>query len=343
MTRRIVAGTKNIWVLPEIPGGDAEISKFSLGLLSEARDIAAKVGGTVTALVFSEDSREVPGVFPQYGVSKVYSFRDLLFANKSAEACAEAVIPVIREEKPWLFIMGNTPLGRELAPRLAARLETALITDCVKIDLADPEKPRFYRPVYAGQLHQEIELRTDKTALVTLDPAVLDVKPPGTATAVETVFIEPKLSPEAVKIKHLEYLPADYQSVDVTDAETVVAAGMGAATEDLLPLVEELAALLGGAIGTTRPVVDDGKIPRERMIGQTGKVVSPDFYLALGISGASHHVGGIRDSGKIVAVNRDPQAPIFRSSDFGISADLKDVLPDLIKRIKRAKENGEIV
>jgi electron transfer flavoprotein alpha subunit len=146
-----------------------------------------------------------------------------------------------------------------------------------------------------------------------------------------------------VKVRHLEYLPADYRSVDVADAETVVAAGVGAATDDLLPLVEELAALLGGAVGTTRPVVDEGRIPRERMIGQTGKVVGPDFYLALGISGASHHVGGIRDSGKIVAVNRDPRAPIFRSSDFGISADLKDVLPELVKRIRRAKENGEIV
>jgi electron transfer flavoprotein alpha subunit len=179
--------------------------------------------------------------------------------------------------------------------------------------------------------------------MVTLDPAVLDVSPAAVAVPTETRVINSNLPPATVKVRHLEYLPADYQSVDVSEVETVVAAGMGAATDDLLPLVEELAALLGGAVGTTRPVVDEGKIPRERMIGQTGKVVSPDFYLALGISGASHHVGGIRDSGKIVAVNRDPQAPIFHSSDFGISADLKDVLPALIKRIKRAKENGEIV
>ncbi len=118
---------------------------------------------------------------------------------------------------------------------------------------------------------------------------------------------------------------------------------MGAAADDLLPLVEELAALLEGAIGTTRPVIDGGKIPRERLIGQTGKVVGPDFYLALGISGASHHVGGIQDSGKIVAVNRDPRAPIFQNADAGAVADLRDVLPRLIARIKRAKENGEIL
>ena len=118
---------------------------------------------------------------------------------------------------------------------------------------------------------------------------------------------------------------------------------MGAATDDVLPLVEELANLIEGSIGTTRPVVDEGKIPKERMIGQTGKVVSPEFYLALGISGATHHVGGIQDSGKIVVVNRDAQAPIFRSSDVGAAADLKEVLPALIEKIKRARENGEIL
>ncbi|MFH1646542.1 MAG: FAD-binding protein [Chloroflexota bacterium] len=119
--------------------------------------------------------------------------------------------------------------------------------------------------------------------------------------------------------------------------------GAGAADDDILPLVEELAALLEGAIGTTRPVVDGGKIPKERLIGQTGKVVSPDFYLALGISGATHHVGGIQESGRIVAINRDPHAPIFQSADAGITADLRDVLPLLIDRIKRAKDHGEIL
>ena len=107
--------------------------------------------------------------------------------------------------------------------------------------------------------------------------------------------------------------------------------------------IEELAALLEGALGTTRPVVDGGKIPRERMIGQTGKVVSPEVYLALGISGATHHVGGIQESGKIVAVNRDPRAPIFRSADVGLAADLQEILPKLIEKIKQAKSHGEIL
>ncbi|HEY98457.1 MAG TPA: electron transfer flavoprotein subunit alpha/FixB family protein, partial [Dehalococcoidia bacterium] len=151
------------------------------------------------------------------------------------------------------------------------------------------------------------------------------------------------LSPDTLLIKHLEYLPVDFRTVDVAEADTIVSAGMGAATDDLFPLVEELANLIHGTVGTTRPVIDEGKIPREKMIGQTGKVVSPDLYLALGISGATHHTGGIQDSGKIVAVNRDPQAAIFRSSDVGIAADLREVLPALIDKIKKAREDGAIL
>lgn len=333
---------KNIWVLPETTGSK-EINKLSLGLLTEARNIAEKVGGAVTAIAFGDKYLENVEVFGRYGVNRTYFFKDPLLKYFSSEACAAALLPQIQEEKPWLFLMGDTVVGRELAPRMAALLNTGLVTGCVRIDLSDPERPVFYRPVYAGQLYQEVVLDNERTMLVTMDPGVLDVKPSAFAASVETRIIEAKLSSDAVKTQHLAYLPAEFQKVGVTDAQTIVAAGMGAAADDLLPLVEELAALLEGAIGTTRPVIDGGKIPRERMIGQTGKVVGPDFYLALGISGASQHVGGIQDSGKIVAINRDPRAPIFQNADAGAVADLRDVLPRLIARIKKAKADGEIL
>jgi len=333
---------KTIWVLPEINSDDEAISRLSLGLLTEAGTLAERVGGTVTAIAFGDEYHDYSEVLAQYGVSRAYFFRDPPLKYFSAESYVAAIFSRVQEDKPWLFLMGDTMVGRELAPRLAALLDTGIVTNCVRIDLSDSEKPEFYRPVYAGQLYQKVVPETDCTMLVTIDRSVLNVRPVS-ATAVETLIIESKLSPESIKTRHLEFLPADFQKVDVADAATIVAAGMGAATDDLLPLVEELAALLEGAIGTTRPVVDGGKIPRERLIGQTGKVVGPDFYLALGISGAAHHVGGIQDSGKIVAVNRDPLAPIFQNSDAGAAADLREVLPKLIERIKRAKTDGEIL
>jgi electron transfer flavoprotein alpha subunit len=332
-----VAKPKEIWVLPEISENAEDISKLSLGLLSEARYIAEKVNGTVTALVFSGHDHGCPEVFGQYGVTRAYLFKDPLLKHFSAEAYASALLPAVQDDRPWLFLMGNTIVGKELAPRLAVLLETGLVSDCVKMDFSNTERPKFFRSVYEGQMYQEIVFETAKTMLVTMSPGVLNIIPTSPSQTVKVAVIEPKLSTEATRVKHMEFLPTDFRTVDVTDAEVIVTAGMGAATDELRPLTEELAALIGGAIGTTRPVVDEAKIARERMIGQTGKVVSPYFYLALGISGSIHHIGGIKDSGTIVAINRDPNAPVFQNADIGVIADLKDILPELIAKIKRAE------
>ena len=338
-----MSATREIWVLPELTGTDEEIGKTSLGLLSEARYIADRTNGTVTALVLGDSHGDYADILGQYGVSRACVFRDPLLRYFSAEAYAAALLPLLHEERPWLFLMGHTTIGREFAPRLAGILDTGLITNCAVTDLSQPEHPLFFRPVYADQLHQEVVFQAAGTMLVTMDTRILNINPVDKNTNVDIRIIEPGVASESFGAGHIDFLPADFQTVDVAEADTIVSAGMGAVDDDLLPLVEELAGLIEGSIGTTRPVIDSGKLPRERMIGQTGKVVSPDFYLALGISGASHHVGGIQDSGRIIAVNRDPQADIFRSADAGVAADLRDVLPKLIERIKQAKSNGEIL
>ena len=338
-----MAKPREIWVLPEINNTAEEISKLSLGLLSEAEYIAEKVNGTVTALVLSDQSQDYSEVFSQYGVTNAYIFKDPVLKYFSAEAYSAALVKKIQDDKPWFFLMGNTMVGKELAPRLAALLETGLISNCVRMDLTNPQRPKFFRPVYGEQLYQEVIFQTSKTMLVTMEPRVLNVTPCPQSREVKTSVIKPRLSPKAIRVKHLEFLPVDFRTVDVADADVIVSSGMGAATDELLPLVEELAGLVKGAIGTTRPVVDEGKISKERMIGQTGKVVSPDLYLALGISGSVHHVGGIKDSGTIVSINRDPKAPIFQNSDVGVIADIRDVLPKLIEKIRQAKRNGKIL
>ena len=338
-----MAKPREIWVLPEIDSSAEEFCKISLGLLTEARNVAEKTGGTVTALVLGDRKQDCSEVLGQYGVTSAYAFIDPALKYFSAEAYATALLAKIRVEKPWLFLMGHTTMGRELAPCLAALLETGLISNCARIDLSAPESPTFFRYVHGDQLFQELTFETDRTMLVTMDPRVLNTAPVSRKVKVSTLVIEPKLPPELIRVRHLEFLPADSQTVDVVEADTIVSAGMGAATDELLPLVEELAGLIEGAIGTTRPVIDGGKITRERMIGQTGKVVSPELYMALGISGATHHVGGIQDSGKIVSINRDPKAAIFQNSDVGVVADLKDVLPKLIEKIRQAREDGKIL
>lgn len=335
--------SSTIWVMPEIDAGDKEPSKLSLGLLSEARSIAEQTGGEAIGVIFTAAPAPVPEVLSQYGLSRVLIFQDPLFQSFSAEAYAAALLPRLRQNKPWIFLMGDTPAGRELAPRLAAFMECRIVTNCVKMDLGNPEQSKFYRGVYGGQLYQEITCGLDKTIMVTVDTRTLKAGPPMETGKVKTLLIESALPADLIKVKHVENLPADFKTVDVADAETIVAAGMGAISEELYPLVAELASLLEGSIGATRPVIDSGKVSRDRLIGQTGKTVSPDIYLALGISGATHHTGGIQDSGKIVAVNKDPQAPIFKNADTGAVIDLKEVLPKLIERIKKAKADGEIL
>ncbi len=334
---------RKIWVLPEINSNAEEISKLSLGLLSEANAIAQSVGGTVTALVLDDRVPDFSGIFGQYGVASAYIFRDPALKFFSAEAYTSVLLAKAREEKPWLFLMGYTTLGRELAPRLALLLETGLVSNCASMDLSCPEQPKFYRPVYGDQLYQEVVFQTDRTMLVTMDPRVLNITPLAKKVEVKSQVMEPRLSPDVIKARHIDFLPADFRTMDVTEANVIVSAGMGAASDEVLPLVEELAGLIEGTIGTTRPVIDCGKIPRERMVGQTGKVVCPGVYLALGISGATHHIGGIQEAGKIISINRDPQAAIFKSSDVGVAADLREVLPVLIERIRQAKKDGKIL
>ncbi len=329
--------SREIWVLPEIEGKAEEISKLSGGLLSEAAYIAGKVSGQVTAVVLGENGESYAETLGKYRVSRACVFKHPLLKYFSAETSAPILAERIQAEKPWLFLMGNTTAGRELAPRLAALLRTGVATGCVKMDLSDLEKPVFYRPTYGEQAYQEIVFSSPGVRLVTMDPAVFNIIPAIQPAQVKVDLIEPKLAVKETGVKHLAFLPADFKTMDVADAAVIVSAGMGAIDPEIWPLIRELADLLEGSIGTTRPVVDEGQIGRERMIGQTGKVVSPELYLALGISGATHHLGGIQESGTIVAVNRDPRAPIFQNADAGVIADLKAVLPGLIEKIKKNK------
>jgi electron transfer flavoprotein alpha subunit len=338
-----MTGPRQIWVLPEIDNETGEITKAGLGLLSEAKDISGKAGGSVVAVILAAESRDYSGVFGRYGVDEVMVFTDPLLADYSSDAYVVALLPYLRRGEPWMFLISDGIIGRELAPRLAIQLETGLVFDGAAVDLSNPDCPVFYRYVYGDQLFQEITVPATGTIFVTMDSRVLNDTPVSQGGIVKATEIEPKLFPDVVKTQHIDFLPADFKTVDVSEADVIVSAGMGAVSDDLYPLVEELADLIEGTIGTTRPVIDEGKIPRERMIGQTGKVVSPDFYLALGISGATHHVGGIQDSRRIASINLDSQAAIFSNSDVGVAADIREVLPVLIEKIKQAKEDGEIL
>ena len=249
----------------------------------------------------------------------------------------------IRPAPTLAVLFADSDVSRELAPLLAHRLGCGALLGCSDVVAGRSGGPIFVKPVYGGWLEQEVRAGAGTTAVVTLDlsgietPAAADEQAP----VLETLEIAAGAADAAAKVRRLELLPPDAKSVDLIHAKRIVSAGMGVGGEELLAAVQELAGLLDGSVGATRPVVDEGRLPKERLIGQTGRTVTPDLYVALGISGSPHHVAGVRKADKIVAVNRDPRAPIFQFSDVGYVADLQAVLPALVARIKEWRDAGE--
>jgi electron transfer flavoprotein alpha subunit len=233
-----------------------------------------------------------------------------------------------------LFV--DTDLGRELAPMVAHRLGSGAVIGCSDVLVRDGGLV-FVKPVYGGWLEQEIEPLPGTVPVVTLDLAGM----PAPESPAEALHAPDVLEIEGVTtsaVRSLERIPPDARTVDLVHAKRIVAAGSGSAGDALLEAARDLADLLEGSVGATRPVVDDGRLPKERLIGQTGRTVTPELYVALGISGSPHHMAGVRKAGKILSIDRDVRAPIFQFSDVGYIADLEDVLPALVQKIKEYRD-----
>jgi electron transfer flavoprotein alpha subunit len=276
--------------------------------------------------------------------------------NVDLEQLAAVLVDLVGRTRPVALLLADTDVGRQLAPMVAHRLGSGAVVGCS--DVLVREEPRSgvgagrrtlvcVKPVYGGWLEREIDPVAGFVPVVTLDLAGMEqpespadgllapeVVEMGTG-ALATVEIGALAPP---RVRRLELAAPDPRSVDLIHARRIVAAGSGSASERLLLAAHELAELLEGSVGATRPVVDDGLLPKERLIGQTGKTVSPELYLALGIAGSPHHVAGVRGADRILSVNRDVRAPIFQFSDIGYVADLEVVLPGLVEKIKEWRD-----
>ncbi len=278
--------------------------------------------------------------------------------DHSPEAVAAAVVEEARAVSPAAILLQDGDSGRQLAPFVAFGLGTGAVLRCSDaraVDAAgggsEADGLTFVKPIYGGWLEREVRANAGFLPVATLD--VAGVEPPeGMAVRAAAALDEAvslRLPPDPVsvaatafapavfaapRVHHVDTLPPDPRSVDLVHAERIVAAGMGAADEEVLAAVHQLADLLRGSVGATRPMVDEGRLPKERLIGQTGRTVTPELYLALGISGSPHHVAGVRKADRVLSVNRDVRAPIFHFSDVGYVADLAAVLPALIRRIE---------
>lgn len=317
---------------------DNEPKKITYEMLTAAHTLADSLEYDLGVAVFGDglDAESLAGDLGSRGADVVFTGNASELSTYASDPYAAAVQQVIAREEPKWVLFGMTPMGRDLAPTVAARTNAGLAMDIVGFEV-DGEKVTITRPMHSNQLLA--------TVVINSTPALATLRPNTWAAA------DPGDHPDAVvKELELDHLPAPRVDVvaveeqggerpDLSDAGFVVSGGRGVGSPEDFELIEELADVLGAAIGTTRAVVDAGWRPYEEQVGQTGKTISPQLYFAIGISGAIQHISGMRTSKYIVAVNKDPDAPIFNIADYGIVADLFDVVPVLIDEIQ-AYEDG---
>lgn len=327
---------KTILVLIEQFRG--ELEKASLGALSEARRLAGKLGGEVTAALLGNETEGLLEPLAQHGARKIFLAQDPSLEHYAAERYVPLLEKLIQEQAPLLILLAGTAQGKDLAGRLAARLRAGLITDCTNWRINDKGELELFRPVYGGKAWSQLACLDSVSPIVAMRVGVLEAeKLPGKPPVqVERVSLQSALG--RVRAAVLDFIPASPATLDLIEAEVIIAGGRGVGSPEHFQFLQELAELLGGTVGGSRAAVDAGWLPFQRQVGQTGRVVAPRLYIACGISGAIQHQMGMKDSQIIIAINTDKNAPIFKLADMGIVGDLREVVPAMIRRLKGSQK-----
>lgn len=324
--------SKGIWIITEQRGGT--LRKISFELVSEGRRLADQSGQPLAALVLGHQIGEEAKKLAAYGADTIYVADAPELAAYTPEAHTAVLADLIKANEPDIVIGGSSQQGKELAARLAARLETGLAMDCVALRLEDGLLIAK-RPMYAGKVYAEVVCETARPQMATGRPNVFAILEPDACRTAELVAVPVSLKPEDLRTTLVEELADQSGKVDLTEATCIVSGGRGMKGSENFVILENLAAVIGASVGASRSAVDAGWRPHSDQVGQTGKVVNPNLYIACGISGAIQHLAGMGSSKVIVAVNKDPDAPIFQKADYGIIGDLFEVVPILEEEFKK--------
>jgi electron transfer flavoprotein alpha subunit/NAD-dependent dihydropyrimidine dehydrogenase PreA subunit len=327
-----ISSYKGVWVFGEQKNGTA--SNVALELLGEGRKLADNLNVPLSAIIIGENISDTAKILVSYGADNIYLIDHPSLKNFNDESYTDIFVQLIKRFKPEIVLMGATTYGRSLAPRVASRLETGLTADCTGLEI-DPEKKILLqtRPAFGGNLMATIICPNHRPQMSTVRPKVM--KPLEQDKTRKGKIIKPDVNiPVDVKIKVKDIVTTLTEMVNLTEADIIVSGGRGLGDPKNFSLVEELARILGGAVGASRATVDAGWIEYSHQVGQTGKTVGPKVYFACGISGAIQHLAGMSSSDTIVAINKNPEAPIFNVATFGIVGDVLEILPLLIKEFK---------
>jgi electron transfer flavoprotein alpha subunit len=320
----------SILIVAEIQSGQIRESSFELA--AYAQKIAAATGREITSLVLGKDIAGLADDFAQKGGGKVFVADDELLANYCVESANAAIRAAVEASGADVILFSNTPSGWDVAPRIAAGLDAGFVSDCS--DVADEGGTLvFKRRIFNGRLDAQVRVKSD-VVVATMQPG--GTEPFEGSTDGSVVKLDVSLTSD--KAKFIETKIAESTGVDLSQAEVIVSGGRGVgAQEKFSEILQPLADALGGALGASRPVVDAGWLPHEYQVGSSGQIVTPKLYIAAGISGAIQHLVGMKGSNFIIAINKDPDAPIFEVADIGAVGDLLEIVPALTKAVQQAK------
>ncbi len=310
---------------------DNKLKKTAFEVVKTARTIADQLSGEVIALVVGENSRGIAGVLGGYGAHRVIAVEHAGLKLYSTTAYAKVIAEVAKKEQASMVFFAATAMGKDCAPRVAVKLDAGIASDCTGLKVAGGDVVAI-RPVYAGKVATEVKV-TSPLKVFTVRPNVFSAGTPnGTSATVESV--EVALTDADFKVAAKEVTQSSGK-VDVAEADIIITGGRGLKGPENFKMIEELAGILGGAVGASRAVVDAGWRPHDEQVGQTGKTVSPSLYVAVAVSGAIQHLAGMSSSKYIVAVNKDKDAPIFQVASYGIVGDAFEVIPAMTQEVKK--------
>jgi len=332
---------RNIWVFAE--QRDGALTRVAEQLMSKARELADVLGAKAEAVVIGHGVEDLCGRLIRQGADTVYLADDPQLAHYRTEPYARVLTDLIREKKPEIVLFGATVIGRDLAPRISQRLHTGLTADCTGLDIDESERLLLQtRPAFGGNVMATIVCPRHRPQMSTVRPGVMIARPPDDSRTGTVERVPVALEQQDLRVLVQEVVKEARRRAELEGARIIVSGGRGLGNAEGFRLIEELAAAIGGEVGASRAAVDAGWITQDHQVGQTGKTVHPDIYVACGISGAIQHQAGMKESKFIIAINKDAGAPIFRLADVGIVGDLYKVVPEIIKEINAAKA-GSVV
>lgn len=322
---------QNVWVYVEQRQG--KLMNVALELLGEGHRLSREIGDRkVCALLVGHNTDHLLKELYAYGADSIYQIDHPLLENYTTDGYTKVIVDAVREFKPEIMLYGATHIGRDLAPRVAARLDTGLTADCTRLDISDEDdrKLRQTRPAFGGNIMATIICPKKRPQMATVRPGVMSKLEKDDAKSGTLVKVNVKLEPSDIRTQVLEVVKATKELVSLTDAEIICSGGRGLGDPAGFGLIKQLADTVGGVVGSSRAAVDAGWIDHSHQVGQTGTTVKPKIYFACGISGAIQHLAGMQTSDLIIAINKDPDAPIFEVADYGIVGDLYKVIPQII-------------